>query len=115
MALKQEDPRIVPDMGVRVAFLEAAAPAVAAKPGVLVPAAAISERDGSSIAFVVVDGKAQQRVIKPGRSLGDDREVLEGLAGGDVVVLEPPADLVDGTRVQVVPTDTAPGEDPDNE
>ena len=115
VALKQEDPRIVPDMGVRVAFLEAAAPAVAAKPGVLVPAAAISERDGSSIAFVVVDGKAQQRVIKPGRSLGDDREVLEGLAGGDVVVLEPPADLVDGTRVQVVPTDTAPGEDPDNE
>jgi hypothetical protein len=48
VALLKKDPRIVPDMGVRVSFLEKAAPvaANAPPPGVLVPAAAIANRDG---------------------------------------------------------------------
>ena len=94
------DPRIVPDMGARVGFLEDAKPAQAAKPGVLAPAAAIVQRDGKDVAFVVVDGKAMQRTLALGRSLGEDREVLQGLAGGDAVVLDPPEQLVDGVRVQ---------------
>ena len=94
------DPRIVPDMGARVGFLEDAKPAQAAKPGVLAPAAAIVQRDGKDVAFVVVEGKAMQRTLVLGRSLGEDREVLQGLAGGDAVVLDPPEQLVDGVRVQ---------------
>ena len=111
VALKQKDARIVPDMGVRVAFLEAAKPAAAVKPGVLAPAASITERDGNDVAFVVVDGKALQRTVKLGRSLGDDREVLDGLAGGDNVVLDPPADLADGARVQVAAAGEPAGDD----
>ena len=94
------DPRIVPDMGARVGFLEDAKPAQAAKPGVLAPAAAIVQRDGKDVAFVVVDGKAMQRTLALGRTLGEDREVLQGLAGGDAVVLDPPEQLADGVRVQ---------------
>lgn len=94
------DPRIVPDMGARVGFLEDAKPAQAAKPGVLAPAASIVQRDGKDVAFVVVDGKAMQRTLALGRTLGEDREVLQGLAGGDAVVLDPPEQLVDGVRVQ---------------
>ena len=94
------DPRIVPDMGARVGFLEDAKPAQAAKPGVLAPAAAIVQRDGKDVAFVVADGKAMQRTLALGRTLGEDREVLQGLAGGDAVVLDPPEQLVDGVRVQ---------------
>ena len=94
------DPRIVPDMGARVGFLEDAKPAQAAKPGVLAPAAAIVQRDGKDVAFVVVDGKAMQRTLALGRSLGEDREVLQGLAGGDAVVLDPPEQLADGARVR---------------
>lgn len=105
VALKVKDPRIVPDMGVRVAFLEAAKPLSAVKPGVLAPAAAITQRDGADVAFVVVDDTARQRAVKLGRTLGDDREVLEGLAGGDTVVVDPPEQLADGSRVQVVPED----------
>ena len=111
IALKARDARIVPDMGVRVSFLEQAKPAdaAAAKPGVLAPAAAIVQRDGDDVAFVVTDGKAQRRAIKLGRTLGDDREVLDGLAGGDSVVLDPPEDLADGARVRVAaPDDAAP-------
>jgi len=94
------DPRIVPDMGARVGFLEDAKPAQAAKPGVLAPAAAIVQRDGKDVAFVVADGKAMQRTLALGRTLGEDREVLQGLAGGDAVVLDPPEQLADGARVR---------------
>ena len=109
VALKQKDPRIVPEMGVRVAFLEAAKPAGAtgAKPGVLVPAAAIVDRDNKDVAFVVADGKARQRVLTLGRTLGDDREVLEGLSGGDTVVLQPTDRLTDGARVQIAQAEPA--------
>jgi RND family efflux transporter MFP subunit len=103
IALKERDPRIVPDMGVRVSFLEQAAPAgaAAAKPIVIVPAAAIVERDGAEVAFVVADDTARQREVTLGRTLGDDREVLAGLAAGDTVVLEPPDELADGAAIRI--------------
>jgi len=103
VALKVRDSRIVPDMGVRVSFLEQAAPADSApvKRGVLAPAAAIVQRDGADVAFVVAGDQVQRRTLELGRTLGDDREVLAGLAGGDTVVLAPPADLADGARVRV--------------
>ena len=113
VALKARDARIVPDMGVRVSFLEKAKPAdaAAAKPGVLAPATAIVQREGDDVAFVVVDQKVQRRVLRLGRTLGDDREVLAGLAGGDSVVLAPPEDLADAARVRVAAPGDAAGDD----
>ncbi|MGV8940597.1 MAG: efflux RND transporter periplasmic adaptor subunit [Lysobacter sp.] len=108
IALHKQDNRIVPEMGVRVSFLERTAPANAEqdKPGVLAPAAAIVSRDGEQVAFVVTtpstaDSKVSRRVVRVGRSLGDDREVTSGLSGGDVVVLDPPLALADGATVRV--------------
>ena len=102
IALKQKDPRIVPDMGVRVSFLEAAKPESANQPqGVRVPAAAIVERDGRDVAFALDDAgsRVEQRVLKTGMAMGDDRQVLSGLVAGDAVVLDPPEKLEDGARV----------------
>jgi RND family efflux transporter MFP subunit len=103
IAIKGRDARIVPDMGVRVSFLEPAQleTAVVKNAGVLAPATAITSRDGKNVAFVVTDDKVSQRAVRIGRSLGEDREVLEGLAGGDTVVLDPPGSLGDGSRVRV--------------
>ena len=102
VALKQKDPRIVPDMGVRVSFLEPKKDeAPAQKPGALAPAAAIVARDGKQVAFVVTEDKASQREVTVGRSLGEDREITQGLSGGETVVLDPPASLSDGDRVRV--------------
>ena len=102
IALKQRDARIVPDMGVRVSFLEKAAPVTAAKkPGALVPAAAVVTRDGKDVAFVVANDTAQQRELTLGRTLGEDREVLAGLSGGENVVLEPGERLQDGAPVRI--------------
>ncbi len=98
------DPRIVPDMGARVGFLEDAKPAQAdAKPGVLVPAAAIAQRGDRDVAFVVNGGMASLRKLTLGRTLGEDREVLAGVAGGEQVVLDPPETLADGARVTLAP------------
>ena len=75
-------------------------------PGVLVPAGAVASRDGNDVAFVVMglddrQGTVDLREIEVGRSLGDDREVTSGLAGGDTVVLDPPEALQDGDEVRV--------------
>jgi hypothetical protein len=97
-----KDPRIVPDMGVRVSFLEAARPeAPKQKPGVLVPAAAIVARGNDQVAFVVADEQVHRRAVSVGRSLGEDREVTQGLSAGETVVLDPPEKLADGDRVRV--------------
>lgn len=55
------DPRIVPDMGARVSFLDETPAPAQRTPGVLVPARAITARGGKDVAFVVQDGKAVQR------------------------------------------------------
>lgn len=111
VALNRKDPRIVPDMGVRVSFLEAArsetASAGAEPPrGVRVPPAAIASRDGHDVAFVVgADDTVEQRHVKTGLAMGNDRQVLSGLAAGETVVLDPPEALKDGAKVRVAGQD----------
>jgi len=117
IALNEKDERIVPEMGVRVSFMEKAQPAQAdaPKPGVLVPAAAIVDRDGEQVAFALTEpgageSEVERHVVTVGRSLGDDREVTAGLDGGDEVVLDPPQDLVDGARVRIAEAGTGDSE-----
>ena len=109
VALKQKDARIVPDMGARVSFLEREQPAARKRTGALVPAAAIVERDGKSVVYVV-EGDGDKADVKAaavttGRTLGDDIEVLAGLSGGERVVLDPPEKLEDGARVRIATGD----------
>lgn len=101
VALKAKDPRIVPDMGVRVSFLEAPKADAKQPEGMRAPGAALVERDGATVAFVVGDEDAvEQRTVRTGIALGDDRQVLSGLSAGDEVVLDPPAELQDGAKVK---------------
>jgi RND family efflux transporter MFP subunit len=98
------DPRILPDMGVKVAFLGAPEPAAAsapARPRLTAPRAAIRADQGQSIAFVVVEDRVERRAVRLGDSRGDQVEILSGLAAGDRVVIEGPAELADGSRVVV--------------
>ena len=104
VALNTKDARIVPDMGVKVSFLEAAKPAGAEKKneGVRAPADAIIERGDDSIAFVVTDNDTVElRALKLGREMGEDRQVLQGLSAGESVVLNPPDALKDGMKVKM--------------
>ncbi len=106
IALKERDARIVPDMGVRVSFLDSVKPVATASPkpaGVLAPNNAVTQRtvDGkdADVVFVINGGKAVQTAVQLGEVRGDQRVVLSGLSAGETVVSEPSADLKDGTAV----------------
>jgi HlyD family secretion protein len=98
------DPRILPDMGVKVAFLQdpSESQTTETRPRVLVPKGAVRSVDGSDVVFVVRDGRAERRAVRVGTAEGDHVEVLSGLSGGERVVVEGPADLADGTDVEEV-------------
>jgi multidrug efflux pump subunit AcrA (membrane-fusion protein) len=71
---------------------------------VLVQPAAIAQRDGKTVVFVVVDGKAAQRTVTVAPQDVGTMKLLQGDAGGvkpgDNVVLSPPAELRDGVAVK---------------
>jgi RND family efflux transporter MFP subunit len=105
IAIKQKDPRIVPDMGVRVAFLTtepAGAKAQAAPdPGVLVPVEAVRGDGASAVVFVHAGDRVERRSVTLGRTVGASRQVLTGVRDGERVVLSPPPSLKDGDRVRL--------------
>ena len=104
IGLDAKDDRIVPDMGVRVSFLEEKKPASEAQAppkGVLVPLAAIRTAGDQNVVYVLQDKKAQQRTVTLGGTLGDARQVLTGLAVGETVIVDPPPGLTDGASVRV--------------
>jgi len=101
------DPRILPDMGVKVTFLRevdssaAASPSAAAQAVTLVPQGAIKTDNGATFVFIVRDKTVERRAVKIGGTDGDRVEVLAGLKGGDRVVISPPGDLAPGKEIVV--------------
>jgi RND family efflux transporter MFP subunit len=97
------DARILPDMGVKVSFLNERAPEggdAAPRARLLVPKAAIRSVGGQNIVFVVRGERVERRAVTIGVSSGDQTEILSGVTGGERVVVEGPATLADGARVK---------------
>ena len=100
IAFMELDPRILPDMGVKVTFLrENEDTAPAARPVTLVPKAAIKTDGKQSYVFVVVNDRVDRRAITTGGTDGERIEVIAGLNPGDRVVVSPPAELSAGALV----------------
>ena len=108
LGFEQLEPRILPDMGVKVAFLDepgasGASAGAPVKPAVTVPKAAVRKDGEHDVVYVVVGDHVERRAVGLGPVAGDDQTVLSGLHGGEQVVIEGPADLKDGTKVAVRP------------
>ena len=103
IGFEQLDPRILPDMGVKVSFLNErpAADAAAARPRLLVPKSAVRTADGRSIVFVMHEDRVERRAVSVGTTIGDQTEVLSGVNAGERVVIEGPQTLKDGDKVKV--------------
>ena len=104
LGIDQLDPRILPDMGVKVAFLgdEKEGVAAAGKPVVVIPRAAVRKDGGRDVVFVVQSGnRLERRAIGLAAGTGDEAVVNSGLAAGERVVVEGPADLKDGASVSI--------------
>jgi RND family efflux transporter MFP subunit len=99
------DPRILPDMGVKVTFLRGADESAAApvsRPMALVPKAALRADGDRTVVFTLRPGDlVERRAVTTGGVDGDRTEVLAGLSAGDRVVVSPPPELVDGAAVVV--------------
>jgi RND family efflux transporter MFP subunit len=100
------DPRILPDMGVKVAFLGEEQPRAAtgngtAAPKALIPSSAVRQQDGKATVFLVHDGKVERRAVTLGSQRGEDVEVLAGVSEGDTLVAKVPENLRDGQTVEV--------------
>jgi RND family efflux transporter MFP subunit len=105
IAFKALDPRLVPDMGVKVTFLrndtDQSQPAVALRPTTLVPKTAIVIDKNQSYAFVVRGDRVERVAVRVGGNDGDRVEVLAGLTAGDRVVVSPPPTLADRSMISV--------------
>ena len=95
------DPRILPDMGVKVTFLgeERAAPATAGR--VLVQRAALLEQGDIAAVFVHREGRVERRAVRLGQARGNEHEVIAGLSDGEQVVITRVKELRDGQPVRV--------------
>ena len=97
------DPRLLPEMGVKVAFQSAAAPepATEEKPtrGLAVPSRAVKDIGGRSIVWVVRDGAVERRAVSIAKTSGEFAFISAGLSSGEKVVVNAPAELTEGSHV----------------
>jgi len=102
VGFNQLDQRVLPDMGVKVAFREVGSEtADAAKAlGVHVPKAAVRSSDGRDYVFVLSDGRAERRAVAAGAAHGDGILLASGVTPGEKVVVDAPAELSDGDAVR---------------
>jgi len=93
------DPRVLPEMSAKIAFLSEALDSARRQPRVAVHGEAVVAEGGASAVFRVENGVAKRVSVTPGAKIGDLVE-LGGVAPGDTLVLRPPASLSDGAAVK---------------
>lgn len=99
IGFEQLDPRILPDMGIKVRFLEdRAGPEPAA---VTLDRRALVRGEGGTSVWVVRDGKVERRAVTTGDEQDGRVVVLDGLQGGEAVVVDPPQRLREGAAVEL--------------
>jgi RND family efflux transporter MFP subunit len=100
------DDKILPDMGVKVAFLEEEKPAAKGKEKgpqavAFIPKSAVRSDSSASFVYLLRDGKVERRAVSLGIDRGSDIAVMAGLTPGDSVVVKGPESLRDGERVEI--------------
>ena len=93
------DPRILPEMSAKVSFLSREVPDGERTARSVLQPAAIVQREGKSVVFVIRDDKVAQVAVETGAKIGELLEIRAGAKPGDRVVLRPPDKLHDGARI----------------
>ena len=103
ISILDKDPRIFPEMGARVEFLEAGDAGAADTPRrIFLPANAVRSVGTETIVWVIRNGVVSRTVVDAGPVSGGRREIRSGLSGGEQIVVDPPDTLEDGARVNVI-------------
>ena len=99
VGFEELDPRILPDMGVKVAFQDVAEDR-GQEQGVLIPLAALQHGKEREFVLVVAEQIIERRAVTTGAVQDKDILILSGLNPGETVVTNGPPALADGDRVK---------------
>ena len=100
IGFEELDPRILPDMGVKVAFREDQMEQDGQR-AVVIPREAVRRDDGTDVVFVVNGDRVERRAVRLNPGEGKEALVIAGVEGGERVVVQGPSDLADGDKVEV--------------
>jgi len=100
IGFEELDPRILPDMGVKVAFREDQMEQDGQR-AVVIPREAVRRDDGTDVVFVVNGDRVERRAVRLNPGEGKEALVIAGIEGGERVVVQGPSDLADGDKVEV--------------
>jgi RND family efflux transporter MFP subunit len=101
IAIDAKDPRILPEMGVRVSFLANGGGDAKPVPGVSLPASAVQASGSVGVVFVVHDRTLERRAVKLGATSSDRVTVLSGLSAGERVAIGDFAQMAEGSTVRI--------------
>jgi len=102
VAFKENDPRILPEMSAKVAFLSREVLPEEEKPLAAIPADSITGIEGKEFVFLVKESRAYKTDIKTGRRVGNMVELLSGAGIGEFVVTKPTSKVKDGMKIKVL-------------
>ncbi len=94
------DPRILPEMSVKVAFHETGAGPAAAPRAILVPKSAVLNQGGQDIVLVVQQDRVERRAVTVTGGQGEEARLSAGVSAGEKVVADPPAGLAEGAAIK---------------
>ncbi len=100
IAFDQRDARILPDMGVKVSFIEDD-PKSAVRAALDVPRDALRRDGDRDVVYVVRDGRVERRAVTVQSTDGETAKISTGLSAGEKVVVSGPDELRDGERVRI--------------
>jgi RND family efflux transporter MFP subunit len=109
IAFDEFDSRILPNMGIKVSFLEerddtaiATSGDAAARPAVRLPAAAVVADGSARIVWRVESGSVERVAVLTGSERNGQVDILSGISAGDSVVAEPVPGLAPGVQVVAI-------------
>jgi RND family efflux transporter MFP subunit len=106
IGLDESDSRILPEMGVRVAFLESPSASIATQgsspaSALVVPPDAVQANGDTGVVFVINNGSVERRSVKLGERIAAGQVVLSGLSSGTRIAMGDLSRLADGTKVRI--------------
>lgn len=95
----ENDPRILPEMSAKVAFLEKPVTVEEQRPRVVLNKGII--HNGQQVVFLIKENRAIETPITTGARLGDMIEIVAGIAAGERVIVNPSGRLKNRTRIKI--------------